>query len=239
MSTVNAVNAVFVTGTDTGIGKTIVTGLLGRYLLSMGYRVVTQKWIQTGNSDFSEDIELHLKLMKKKKEYIKDYISCINPYTFKFAASPHLAASLEKRKVNVNKIKSSFRFLLKEFDFIIVEGIGGALVPFTRNKLVIDIAGELDLPVLIVAGNKLGAINHTLLTIEAIRARNMKISGVVFNNLEENNNSVILKDNPEIVKALTGEKIHGVLPWLRNRESLYKAFIPVARSILPQLARKR
>lgn len=231
--------AVFVTGTDTGIGKTIVSGLLARYFLSMGYRVVTQKWIQTGGGDFSEDIEQHLKLMKKKKEYVKGYMPYINPYTFKFAASPHLAASLEKRKVNVNKIKNSFRFLLKEFDFTIVEGIGGALVPFTRKRLVIDIAGELKLPVLIVAGNKLGAINHTLLTIEAIKARGMKISGVIFNNLKESVNSVILKDNPEIVEALTGEKIYGVLPWLRNREALYKVFRPIAGSIFAQLAGKQ
>ena len=157
--------AIFITGTDTGVGKTTVSGLLGRFISDRGYLPVAHKWIQTGKENFPTD-----------------YLQWEFVYKFKFPSSPHLAASLEKKAISVNKIKNSFRSLKKKFDFVIVEGIGGALVPFNRRNLVIDIAKKLNLPVLIVANNKLGAINHTLLTIEAIKMRKMKVIGIIFNN---------------------------------------------------------
>ena len=113
-----------------------------------------------------------------------------------------MAATLEKTNIDAVRIKSSFTKLSKEFDTVIVESIGGALVPFNTKDLVIDIAKELDLPVIIVVKNKLGAINHTLLTIEAIRARNMKILGLIFNS-HENEDKIIADDKPEIIKTLT------------------------------------
>lgn len=197
--------AIFITGTDTGVGKTVITGLLGRYLLDKGYNVITQKWIQTGSRGFPKDIDLHLRLMGKKRRDIKDYLSFVCPYTFRFASSPHLAANLERRKISAERIKKSFRFLQKRHDFVIVEGIGGALVPFNKKRLVIDIAKELKLPVLIVAENKLGAINHTLLTVEAIGKRGIKILGIIFNNKCKKANKKILKDNIRIITKLTGK----------------------------------
>lgn len=229
---------IFVTGTDTGAGKTIITGLLGRYLLEKGYRVVTQKWIETGSERFSSDIDLHLKLMRRQREDIGDYLRYVSCYTFRFASSPHLAASLEKRKIRAEKIKKSFKFLSKEFDFVIVEGTGGALVPFTEKRLVIDIAKELTLPVLVVAGNKLGAINHTLLTIEAIKKRDMKIIGVLLNNQSKKADKIILRDNLKVIKGLTNEAIIGILPWSKDEDYLYKSFLPLGDKILARLKRK-
>ncbi len=225
-------SGIFITGTDTGVGKTIVTGLLGRYLSGEGYRVITQKWIQAGGKGFPPDIGLHLKLMKIQKKDIKDYLPHMSPYAFRFASSPHLAASMEERSIKPEEIKDSFKFLSGNFDFVIAEGIGGALVPFNGRKLVIDIARELGLPVLIVAGNKLGAINHTLLTIEAIKKRKMKIIGIVFNNQRTGINRIILRDNPRIIKTLTGEAVLGTLPRLKNQSHLYKAFTPIGKRIL-------
>ncbi|MFH0948767.1 MAG: dethiobiotin synthase [Elusimicrobiota bacterium] len=213
--------AIFVTGTDTNVGKTIVTGLLARYFLDKGYRVITQKWIETGAKIFSTDIETN-----------------VAPYIFKFAASPHLASDMEKRKIDANKIKKSFNILSKQFDFVIVEGTGGLLVPYNKNKLIIDIAVELNLPVLVVAANKLGAINHTLLTVEAIRARNIKMLGIVFNNTDKNENKIVIKDNPQIISKLTGEEVLGILPWQKNKGLLYKAFIPIADRIFNKMIGK-
>ena len=227
--------AFFVTGTDTGTGKSVISGLLARYLLGKGYRVITQKWIQTGSKNFSKDVELHLKLMKRKKRHIKKYLSYVSPYTFKFASSPHLAAALEKKRISADKIKKSFRFLSDKFDFVIVEGVGGALVPFSNKKLVIDIAKELGLAVLVVAGNRLGAINHTLLTLEAIKKRNMKTIGIIFNNQPRKTGDVILKNNPRIIEKLTGETILGVLPRMKNKEQLYKKFTPIGKKIVVSL----
>jgi len=170
--------------------------------------------------------------MKKKRDYIKEFSSLISPYTFGFASSPHLAASLEKRVISAKKIKESFKTLSKRFDFVIVEGIGGALVPFNKKDLIIDIAKELRIPVLVVAGNKLGAINHTLLTIEAIKKRGMKIQGIIFNNLSKGTDKRILKDNPCIIERIAKEKILGALPRSKNKDLLYKRFLPIGRKML-------
>ena len=224
--------AIFVTGTDTGVGKTVITGLLARFLLKRGYNTITQKWIQTGNKNFPEDINTHLKLMQMRKKNIEQYLPYISPYVFKFPSSPHLAAKLKKKRIDATKIKESFKFLKKKFNSVIVEGSGGSLVPFNEKKLIIDITKDLNVPVLIVAGNKLGAINHTLLTIGAMRARKLKIAGIIFNNLNKNVNKTILKDNPRIVKNLTGIKILGTLPWSNNKKNLYKSFTPIGKNLL-------
>lgn len=228
---------VFVTGMDTGAGKTIVCGLLGRYLLYRGYQAITQKWIQTGTKYFPSDIDMHLRLMKRKREAIKSLLCFVSPYSFRFPASAHLATRLERRKISAMRIKKAFRELLKRFDFVIVEGIGGALVPYNKKRLVIDIAKELNLPVLVVSQNRLGAINHTLLTIEALRARGMKILGIIFNSQHKKENKIILKDNPRIIKALTKVRILGSLPWIKNKDMLYKAFLPIGDRIFTQLAK--
>jgi dethiobiotin synthetase len=230
--------AVFITATDTGAGKTIISGFLGRYLLDKGYRVATQKWIQTGAKNSADDIDWHRRLMLRKKKDINNYLPYMSPYTFRFASSPHLAASLERRKIEARKIKKSFRTLAEHFDFVIVEGSGGALVPFDKKKLIIDIARELDLPVLIVAANRLGAINHTLLTVEALKKRNTKIIGIIFNNQSKGANKIILEDNPRIIGMLTAEKILGILPRLADKASLYKRFIPIGRRVLSCLKKR-
>jgi dethiobiotin synthetase len=228
---------IFITGTDTGVGKTIVTGLLARYLLDQGYRVITQKWIQTGSEDgkLSSEIRQHLKLMGQPQSYIQDYLGQACPYRFRFPASAHLASRMEHQSIREDKIAASFRILSRKFDFVLVEGTGGALVPWNNKKLIIDIARKLRLGVVVVAQNKLGAINHSLLNIESLRKREMKLLGVVFNNTR-NTDRVILKDNPRIVRELSGERILGVLPWVKNNDSLlYKAFFPIGRQILEKL----
>lgn len=229
---------VFITGTDTGVGKTVISGLLGCYLGNRGYRVITQKWVQTGCGDSCSDIDLHLRIMKRQRKEIKDYLPYLSCYTFGFASSPHLAAGLKKIRIKEDKIKKSFKYLSERFDFVIVEGAGGALVPFNKKKLIIDIAGKLALPVLIVAANRLGAINHTLLTIEAIKRRKMKIIGIIFNNQSKKVNKIILKDNPRIIKTLTGEEILGALPRLKDTALLYKRFIPAGKKVLAYLKKR-
>ncbi len=222
--------AIFVTGTDTGVGKSLVTGLLARYLKEKGIRVVTQKWIQTG-SRVRADINLHLKIMGIPKGEIKDYFDCACPYVFSLPASPHLAAKVEKKRIDIAKIKRSFKTLSANFDFVIVEGTGGALVPVDKKHLTVDIARELNLPVLVVAQNKLGAINHALMTVEVLKHRNMEILGILFNNYKSQD-KLVLKDNPGIIKKITKQNILGVLPWDKRTGVLYKKFLPIARKMI-------
>lgn len=226
---------IFITGTDTGVGKTVITGLLGRYLREKGYYAITQKWIQTGNYSFPGDIKAHLELMQLDKNSIKEYLPFIAPYIFKFLSSPHLAARLEKKRIDQNKIKESFKFLSKKFNPILVESSGGVLVPFNEKKLIIDIAKDLKLSALIVTGNKIGAINHTLLTIEALEQRNMNIIGIIFNNSTQKTKDIILKDNMRIIEKLKNKIILGSLPRIKGFNSLYRKFIPIAKKIVKNI----
>lgn len=228
-------NAIFVAGTDTCVGKTIVTGLLGRMLIKNNHSVVTQKWVQTGSGRFSQDILRHIKLMKKKETDYRDYLPLMSPYTFTFASSPHLAGRLKGTVININIIKKSLASLSGYFDIVIIEGTGGLLVPLNEDKLLIDVIRELRLPVLLVAGNRLGAINHTLLSMEALRARNVKIIGTIFNNITNNTDEIILKDNPRIVKALTDIEVLGTLPYARNADLLCRYFAPIGNKIMARL----
>jgi dethiobiotin synthetase len=228
-------NGLFVTGTDTSVGKTVITGCLARYLLSKGRAVITQKWVQSGcKDDFPSDIKAHLKAMSKDRSYVNSRLRLVCPYKFSFPASPHLAGRMENVMINPRKIVRSFKTLAKSFDFVIVEGSGGIMVPLNKRVLLIDLAQEAGLPVLIVAQNKLGVINHILLTVEALRARKMDILGIVFNNPRKEN-AKIIKDNPSIIAALTKENILGVLPWIESPKKLYERFVPIAEKIYHKL----
>ncbi len=208
-------NALFITGTDTDIGKTTVTVLLTRFLSAKNYNAIAQKWIETGRSR-------------------KDRETLLSPYIFKYPASPHLAARLEDRKVDPGKIENAFNTLKKRADFIIVEGTGGALVPYSDKRFIIDITRKLKIPVLIVAENKLGAINHTLLTIEALRRRNIKIIGIIFNN-KQGAPRKVLKDNIRIIEKLSGIRSLGCLERMKSHEKLFKKFRPIGKNILEKL----
>jgi dethiobiotin synthetase len=212
--------AIFITGTDTGVGKTLVTGLMAGSLAETGHSVTTQKWVETGTPGLSRDVSEHLRLMGRKKKDVKDEMPHMSPYTFRFASSPHLAAAMVKKRINVDKIKEGLDHLSKRYEYVLAEGAGGALVPYNKEELVLDIANELGMPVVIVASNRLGAINHTLLTVEALRARHMEILGIVFNNMDIKANRNILKDNVDTIKRLSGVHNTVTLPFVTKKTDL-------------------
>lgn len=223
--------ALFVAGTDTGVGKTVVAGCLARFFAGKGIRVITQKWVQTGaEKNLPQDVDFHLKMIGRCWDDLKDRRDIMAPYVFRFPASPHLASRLERKTICVNKIKKSFTALTSCFDMVIVEGAGGVLVPIDSKHFIIDIAKDLELAVLLVAENRLGAINQTLLSIEALKSRGMDVLGVVFNDLKKCDPR-ILSDNPRIIKKLSGVKIFGAMPRRRAGEEIYKSFVPIAERI--------
>jgi len=227
---------IFVAGTDTGAGKTVITGLLADYLLKKGFKVATQKWIQTGSRHFSKDIGMHLKLMGKGKEDYSGYLPLMMPYIFRYPSSPHLAASMEDRRIGIGKIRKGLEKLIKDFDYIIAEGTGGLLVPFNKKNLLIDAVEELRLPVLLVAENRVGAINHTLLSLEAMKTRKIKIIGVVFNNISKKKaSSTILNDNVNIVKRFSRVKLFAHMSYAGNIEAARRRFLPIGDKIFMQL----
>lgn len=171
----------FITGIDTDIGKTYATGILARHLLTCGKSVITQKLIQTGvTAPIADDIRTHRTLMGiDLYEVDKDGTTC--PITLIKPASPHLSARLENRTIDVCQIDHATRLLERQFDTVLLEGAGGVLVPLTNHLSTLDYIRTHDYPVIVVTSARLGSINHTLLTLEAIHARGLRLFAVVFN----------------------------------------------------------
>ena len=223
--------SIFITGTDTGVGKTIVAGLLARFLLEKGLDTVTQKWIQTGCDRFSEDIDTHLKLMMKTRSEYERHISDMEPCILKFPASPHLSANLEGKKIDKDDIICSWQRLEAAFEAVVVEGAGGIMVPVDDETMIVDMCEDSGMSVVIVAPNRLGSINQTVLTVEALQKRNIDIVGVVFNRLSREVDEQIAADNPHIINRITGVDILGELPNENDPERLYNMFLPMGQKI--------
>jgi dethiobiotin synthetase len=191
-----------VCGIDTGIGKSIATGLLARHLLKRGKVVITQKLVQTGCSGRPEDILLHRKLMGADWHRLdEEQLTC--PYTFPFAGSPHLAAELAGTEIDPAVLDRASQSLSGQVDQLIIEGAGGLLVPLTRSLLLLDYLAERSYPLILVTSPRLGSINHTLLCLEAIRNRNMLLLGLVYN-LHGSHPREIVTDSLKILKQGLG-----------------------------------
>jgi len=171
----------FITGIDTGIGKSVATGLMARWLVQRGRTVITQKLVQTGcRGPVAEDIVVHRRLMGTGLlDVDHDGTSC--PYVFACPASPHLAARLENRVVDTLVIDRATARLAARFEHVLIEGVGGALVPLTGSLTVLDFAALRGYPLIVVGSLRLGSINHTLLTLEAAQRRGAAVRGLVLN----------------------------------------------------------
>lgn len=173
-------SVIFVTGIDTGIGKTMVTGLLGRHLADQGRKVITAKLAQTGATGLPEDIVTHRKIMQMPlTPFDEDGTTC--PYTFPFPASPHLAARLAEQTINTRNLTLALDQLGQYFETVIVEGVGGIYVPLTEEETVLDFVAQRGYPTLVVTSPKLGSINHTLLTVESLQQRRIPLCGLGYN----------------------------------------------------------
>lgn len=173
-------NIYFISGIDTDAGKSYCTAYLANQLKREGQRVITQKFIQTGNIGRSEDIELHRRIMGIPMTP-EDQEKLTMPEIFSYPCSPHLAARIEKRPVDLKKIEQATQELTRRYDIVLVEGAGGLMVPLTEDYLTIDYIQDKQYPLIFVTSGKLGSINHTLLSLEAIKHRNIRLDTVLYN----------------------------------------------------------
>ncbi|MDE6333908.1 MAG: dethiobiotin synthase [Muribaculaceae bacterium] len=171
---------IFLSGIDTDAGKTYATAFLARRLMNQGCSVITQKFIQTGCRDRSEDIEAHRRLMGIPL-LPEDIDHTTAPIIFTYPASAQLAARIDGRDIDISLIDRSRQALQQKYDIVIIEGAGGLMVPFTDDFLSIDYPASRHLPVALVTNGILGSINHTLLSLEAIKARNLELPYVIYN----------------------------------------------------------
>lgn len=194
----------FIIGTDTGIGKTYFSSLLYKGIKDIdgGY----YKPIQSGclkkddGALYAPDVEFVC--FMNGKEYDKNMVT----YTLQAEVSPHLASELENVKIDIEKIKKTWTELKKKYKYMVVEGAGGLYVPLIRDKFYIfDLIKELNLPVILVCSSRVGAINHTILTIEALKKMGISIHGLVFNRVSEDlDSNYFEKDNIDVILKLSG-----------------------------------
>ena len=170
----------FVSGIDTGVGKTMATGLMARRLAMSGRDVITVKMVQTGNVGQSEDLTLH-RLICGGVSFPEDDEGLTAPQIFAFPSSPLLAASLENRRVDVAAITRSVRLCAARHEVVLVESAGGLDVPLTEDVLSVDLAASEGWSLVLVTCGRLGSVNHTLLSLEAAKSRGMFVAGVVHN----------------------------------------------------------
>lgn len=191
---------IFISGIDTDSGKSIVTGLLAKYLLDQKKSVVTQKYVQTGCIGIAEDLITHRKIMGIEL-LAEDKASVTCSYLFKHPASPHLSAALEGIQIDTKRFTTATLQLEKSFDFVLMEGAGGLMVPLNQEELLIDYVQEQKCPVILVSSSKLGGINHTLLSLEALKHRNIKLIGLIYNQFP-NADALITKDSEQMIQKL-------------------------------------
>jgi len=208
-------NVIFVTGIDTNVGKSFATGYLARQFSLAGYKVITQKFIQTGNTDISEDIEIHRKIMGTGL-LPEDIDGTTCPVILSYPASPHLAAQIDKTEIDLDKITNATNILKQDYDFVFLEGAGGIMVPINRNYTTLDYINDRKIPVIIVTAPRLGSINHTLMTIEICRHKNIKIAALAYNKFNVTD-ELICKDTEDYLKDYRNKNLPSTL-WIEIPE---------------------
>ncbi|HEY6757711.1 MAG TPA: dethiobiotin synthase [Nitrososphaera sp.] len=213
---------IFITGTSTGVGKTVVAAGIAWALRKRRIDVGVMKPFATANRAFSTKYRSQDTAILAEASAAKDPDYRLNPFFYSIAASPLVASELKPgAPVNIKKAVQSLKNLGKEHDFLIAEGIGGIMVPLTENESVADFAKQVDLPVIIVATTKLGTLNHTLLTVMACEKFGLKIEGIILNKISKKPN-IVEKKTVEVIERLTHVKVLAVLPF--SQEVSYAAF---------------
>lgn len=183
MSAAPANKGFFITGTDTGVGKTLVAVALTRALVARGLRTAVMKPVAAGaiqtDAGMRNDDALELLDVSNVKAPYED----VNPWLLTTPASPHLAARHDGVTIEIDKIVTAYRRLAAASDLVMVEGAGGWLAPISSVSTMADIAEELALPVIFVVGMRLGCLNHALLTREAIRSFGLPFAGWIANKM--------------------------------------------------------
>lgn len=200
----------FVSGIDTDAGKTYCTAWLAKQLNGKGIRTITQKFIQTGNSGRSEDIELHRSIMGCGM-LPEDMDFTTAPEIFSYPASPLLASKIDKRPVDFEKINNATKRLADKYDVVLVEGAGGLMVPLAENMLTIDFIARSGYPLVFVTSGRLGSVNHTLLGLEAVAARNINLYMVMYNLYPANPDTTISDDTRCYLRSYLGTRFPGTL----------------------------
>ncbi len=202
--------SIFITGTDTDVGKTYTTLVLASLLKHQGIHTGVFKPVQCGGDDAA--------FLKKHLE-LDDDLRTINPCFAREPLSPHLAFERQKTPVDLAAIDRAYEQLRDKYDVLLIEGAGGLMVPVNKDLMICDLIRRFQTDVVIVSRLGLGAINHSLLTINQVRQAGLKIRGLIFNQTEPGRRGIPEQTNPEAVAAYGQVKQLGTVPYLKDLKS--------------------
>ena len=214
--------SLFITGTDTDVGKTYIAAGLAVAFRKMGIDVGVMKPFAAGRAEKkgykSEDIVILSRAAKAC-----DPEKLVNPQFFKIPASPYTAWKTLKTKPKISTILSSFKNLTKLHDMILVEGMGGIMTPILKNYYITNLIKEMKIPAVIVTRSKIGTVNHTIMTCKMCEKYKIPVKGIIINNFE---NGYPIPELKRDLQNLTGIKVLGSIPFIKNLSdaSLYRIF---------------
>ena len=228
--------SLFITGTDTGVGKTIVAASLLAAARARSIRAAPMKPVQTGCTGRASqlrapDLDFCLAVADLNPTPEEQRWMC--PYRFIPASSPHLAAKLRGLHIYKETIKTHFRKILSKYDAVIVEGAGGVLAPIDEKNTMLDIMKALHLPVLLVARAGLGTISHTLLSLAELHRAKLNVIGIVLVQSTPGKQGVIEKDNARIIRKMGGVPILACLPFRKRFKA--SGFAPLLAPVFQAL----
>lgn len=204
---------IFITGTDTEIGKTVIAGGLAAALKAAGVNVGVMKPIASGGVEHKGRIVSEDAIFLKHAAQVDDALDLINPICLRHPLAPSVAAEIEGASIDPRQIDDAFAQLCQRHEFMVVEGVGGIAVPIRDDALVANMAQRFQLPLIVVARPNLGTINHTVLTVEFARSYNLEICGIVLNASQEESKGLAEETNPKELERLTRLPILGTVPF--------------------------
>jgi dethiobiotin synthetase len=217
---------VFITGTDTGVGKTLVAAALALHLKKRGFSVGVMKPIETGTSagrDSRSDAARLQSIIDSEET-----LGAICPYSFELPVAPLTAAQIGNQPINPNTIRKIYQLLSSRYECMVVEGVGGVHVPITPYDNVMDLVKQLRLPVVIVGRSELGGINHALLTIDALRRKQIHMIGLVLNRTKPVRSALARaqeRSTVDILRKQAGVSVLGPLPYETGMPGRFRSVV--------------
>ncbi|MDD5434759.1 MAG: dethiobiotin synthase [Nitrospira sp.] len=225
-------NGIFITATDTGVGKTFVSAGIASALKKRGVNTGVMKPVHTGCRSRNGALIPEDTLYLMKAASVDDPIELVTPYMFREPVAPSVAAEKTNTIISVGKIIKSYKALCRRHEYMIVEGIGGIMVPIKKDIYVADLIKKLGLPAIIITRPDLGTINHTLLTIDYMKNKKIHIKGIVINHTARGKKTLAVKTCSETIEKHSGIAVIGVIPFLTGVAPLnHKSFEDILKLI--------
>ena len=210
----------FITGTDTDVGKTIATAVLGLLFQKKGMKVGVMKPVASGGREiegkhYSEDA-----IYFKKVLSLTETLQTINPVCFEHPLAPKVAADQVGRELDLAAVQAAYTRIKGQKDVLLIEGVGGVMVPLRHDYLVLDMIKDFKFPVIIITRPNLGTINHTVLTTSILKQENIPIAGLIFNYMKKQQKGLAERTNPQEVQRIANVPVLGEIPFIEDVENI-------------------